>query len=220
VVADTGMGIPQEFLPFVFDRFRQADGSMARRHGGLGLGLAIVRNLVELHGGAVRADSEGPGRGAQFTVTLPLTAGDRRASDPAQAAPGEHIALDGVRILLVDDDETVQEMVARALELHGATVVSASSGAEALRVLPGCGARLMISDLGMPEMTGFELLERVRALPPDQGGAIPAFALTAFASEADQRKTLRAGFAQHFSKPVDFTALVRAIHALGLRERP
>lgn len=214
VVADTGMGIPQDFLPFVFDRFRQADGSMARRHGGLGLGLAIVRNLVELHGGAVRADSAGPGLGATFTVTLPLVGARSPAGDPADSSASDHISLAGVRILLVDDDETVQEMVARALELHGAQVLLASSGAQALDMLPGCGAGLLISDLGMPEMTGFELLARVRTLPREQGGAIPAFALTAFVSESDQRKALGAGFLRHFSKPVDFTALVRAIHAL------
>lgn len=221
VVEDTGIGIAPGFLPFVFERFRQADGSMTRRHGGLGLGLSIVRNLVELHGGAVLAESEGEGRGARFTVTLPVIGPRDFASASPEPGATDRVSLQGARILLVDDDETVREMVAQALGLQGAQVVTAASGAQALGLLraessPGPGVNLLISDLGMPEMTGFELLAHVRALPAGQGGAIPAIALTAFARETDRRQALEAGFRAHFRKPVEFSALVRAIQEMGL----
>ncbi len=215
-VEDTGIGISPEFLPFVFERFRQADGSMARKHGGLGLGLSIVRNLVELHGGEVRAQSEGPDRGARFFVSLPLVNERRLAGAASDAGAVDRTSLAGARILVVDDDDAVRDMVVRALELQGAQVVAAASGAEALALLPGSRANLLISDLGMPEMTGFELIERVRALPASQGGNIPAIALTAFAREADQRKSIDAGFLMHFRKPVEFSALMRAIQEMGL----
>lgn len=216
VVEDTGIGISSEFLPFVFERFRQADGSMARRHGGLGLGLSIARNLVELHGGQVGVHSDGPDRGARFSVRLPLINARSLASASPDPGAVDRTSLAGARILVVDDDDTVREMVARALELQGAQVVTAATGAEALAVLPSSGVNLLVSDLGMPEMTGFELLERVRALPADQGGNIRAIALTAFAREADQRKSIDAGFLMHFRKPVEFSALVRAIQEMGL----
>lgn len=216
VVEDTGIGISPEFLPFVFERFRQADGSMARRHGGLGLGLSIVRNLVELHGGQVGAHSDGPDRGARFSVRLPLIKARSLASASPDPGAVDRTSLAGARILVVDDDDTVRDMVARALELQGAQVVTAATGAEALALLPGSRANLLVSDLGMPEMTGFELLERVRALPANQGGNIRAIALTAFAREADQRRSIDAGFLMHFRKPVEFSALVRAIQEMGL----
>lgn len=216
IVEDTGMGIAPVFLPHVFERFRQADGSMARRHGGLGLGLSIVRNLVELHGGDVRAESAGEGQGARFIVTLPAIVTRDLASASPDPGAADRISLKGARILVVDDDETVREMVARALGLQGAQVTAAASGAEALDVLPGSDLNLLISDLGMPEMTGFELLSRVRELPAGQGGDIRAIALTAFARETDQRQALEAGFQAHFRKPVEFSALVRAIQAMGL----
>ncbi|MGM9485547.1 GAF domain-containing protein [Roseateles sp. NT4] len=214
-VEDSGIGITPAFLPFVFDRFRQADGSMARRHGGLGLGLSIVRNLVELHGGQVRAHSEGEGRGARFSVTLPLISTRDVASASPEAGAVDRTSLAGLRVLVVDDDEAVRDMVTRALELQGAQVLAAASGAQALELLPTSGAQLLISDLGMPEMTGFELLAHIRALPASEGGQIRAFALTAFARDVDQRKALAAGFEAHFRKPVEFSALVRAIQTLG-----
>jgi signal transduction histidine kinase/CheY-like chemotaxis protein len=217
VVEDDGIGIAPAFLPLVFERFRQADGSMARRHGGLGLGLSIVRHLVELHGGTVRAESEGEGRGARFTVRLPLI--QAPASDagpaPSDARAMDRSALAGLCLLVVDDDETVRDMVARALEQHGAEVLLAGSAAEALVLLPGGRADVLISDLGMPDMTGFELLQRVRARPAGEGGDIPAIALTAFARDADRQRALAAGFQRHFRKPVPFPALVRAIQELA-----
>ena len=215
-VEDSGIGIAPAFLPFVFERFRQADGSMARQHGGLGLGLSIVRNLVELHGGQVRAHSDGEGRGARFTVTLPVITARSHASASPDAGAVDRTSLAGSRILVVDDDDTVRDMVARALELQGAEVLVAGSGAQALAMLPDSCATLLVSDLGMPEMTGFELLARVRALPAEQGGTIPAIALTAFARESDRHKALEAGFLLHFRKPVEFSALVRAIQDLQL----
>ncbi len=214
-VADSGIGIAPAFLPFVFDRFRQADGSMARRYGGLGLGLSIVRNLVELHGGQVRAHSDGEGRGARFSVSLSLIAARNAACPLPEMGAVDRTSLAGVRVLVVDDDEAAREMVTRALELQGAQVLPAASGAEALALLPGSRADLLISDLGMPGMTGFELLARIRALPPEQGGSIHAIALTAFAREADRHRALAAGFQHHFRKPVEFSALVRAIQAVA-----
>lgn len=214
IVEDSGIGIPTSFLPFVFERFRQADGSMARRHGGLGLGLSIVRNLVELHGGEVRADSDGEGRGARFTVRLPVIGAREFASASPDAGAMDRISLTGARILVVDDDDAVREMVARALELQGAQVIEARSGAQALTVLPGTEVNLLISDLGMPDMTGYELIARVRALPAMQ--SLRAVALTAFAGESDRRRALDVGFEGHFLKPVDFSALVRAIQEMGL----
>ncbi|WP_067065437.1 GAF domain-containing protein [Roseateles chitosanitabidus] len=214
IVEDTGIGIPRDFLPFVFERFRQADGSMARRHGGLGLGLSIVRNLVELHGGEVRAESDGEGRGARFTVTLPVIGARDFASASPEAGATDRISLAGARILVVDDDESVREMVARALELQGARVVEARSGAQALALLADADVNLLISDLGMPEMTGYELIARTRVLPARR--ALRAIALTAFAGESDRRRAMDAGFEAHFRKPVDFSALVRAIQEMGL----
>ena len=214
IVEDTGIGIAPGFLPYVFERFRQADGSMARRHGGLGLGLSIVRNLVELHGGEVRAESAGEGQGARFTVTLPVIGAREYASASPDAGATDRISLTGARILVVDDDDSVREMVARALELQGAQVIEAASGAQALTLLPDAAVNLLISDLGMPDMTGYELIARVRALPASHG--LRAIALTAFAGESDRRRAMDAGFEAHFRKPVDFAALVRAIQEMGL----
>lgn len=215
VVTDNGIGIAPDFLPHVFDRFRQADGSIARRHGGLGLGLAIVRHLVELHGGRVHATSAGKGLGASFTVELPLIdATALPANSEAVLDVNDRSLLAGQRVLLVDDDLAVRDVVGRALQMHGAEVLMAGSGDEALRVLPASGATVLVSDLGMPGMTGYELLTQVRAQPAEHGGNIRAIALTAFKHDADRSRALAAGFESHMAKPINFAEL---IHAIGRR---
>jgi CheY-like chemotaxis protein len=204
-VSDTGRGIAPEFLPHVFDRFSQADGSIRRAHGGLGLGLAVVRHLTELHGGEVEAESAGEGRGATFTVRLP-------AAPPLPAArPGaRHSALardsilEGLKILLVDDDVEACELVEMMLSLYGAQVNCLKSGREALTRLEREIPDLLIFDIAMPDLDGYELLARVR----ERGINVPAIALTAYARTADRVRALDAGFQSHISKPVDAEELV------------
>jgi PAS domain S-box-containing protein len=211
-VADTGRGILPEFLPHVFEKFRQADTSTTRSHAGLGLGLAIVRRLVELHGGRVTATSEGEGRGATFTVTLALAAvattpGTDRASDKP-----EDITLDGVRVLVVDDDADSLMLAAVALEQHGARVTTARSGAEALDAMTNALPDVLVSDLGMPDLDGLELMREVRRR---RGSAMPALALTAYAMEADAERTRAAGYSMHLSKPLDPKRLAMAVRRLA-----
>ena len=208
----------------MFDRFRQGDTSIGRRHGGLGLGLAIVRQLVQLHGGAVTAESPGRGCGATFTVTLPARAvanSDLRASgrwrfDARDAVP----KLDGLRVLLVDDQQDALEFLRQTLRDYGANPRVASSTAEALALLQSGSAaerpELLISDIGMPGLDGYELLRRVRALSGCDAERLPAIALTAFARDADQRAALASGFQAHVAKPVQMHELLSAI----LRWRP
>jgi PAS domain S-box-containing protein len=205
-VTDTGRGIPASFLPHVFDRFKQADGTTTRRVGGLGLGLAIVRHIVELHGGQVRAASDGPGRGATFTVTLPVRAlraerpdavGSVRAEPQAPAALPP--SLGGVRVLVVDDEPDARELVFTVLELAGATVEMAGSAAEALTMLRRQPPDVLVSDLGMPDEDGFELMRQVRALGPERGGAVPAIALSAYTRGEDKMRAAAAGFHYHVS---------------------
>jgi PAS domain S-box-containing protein len=215
VVSDTGEGIPPEHLPHLFDRFRQADSSITRRHGGLGLGLSIVRSLAELHDGEVRADSAGIGRGARFRVTLPLAAEPSRERGD-DAAPGvmatgtAHLA--GVRVLLVEDDTDAREIAQRILEERGATVVSVASAPEALDAL--CAARpdVLVSDIGLPGMDGYELVRRVHE---GAHAALPAVALTAFARPEDRVRSLDAGFSLHLPKPLDPGALLAAVARLA-----
>jgi signal transduction histidine kinase len=215
-VADNGIGIPPETLPYVFDRFRQVDSSTTRTHGGLGLGLAIVKQLVEMHGGRVRAESSGPGGGTQFIVRLPF---GRRSTGagPASAAPmlspldarGPLPRLDGVRILVVDDDAG-REMIAELLQAQGATVLSTASGAEALAVVGGFRPDVMLTDIAMPGLDGYELQRRLReTMPTDDLPA--AIALTANARVDDKARALAHGFAAHVAKPVDAMQLVRTI---------
>jgi signal transduction histidine kinase/ActR/RegA family two-component response regulator len=223
-VADTGDGITAEFLPHVFERFRQADGSEARSHGGLGLGLAIVRQIVELHGGTVRAESDGIGRGARFTVLLPMAA--ERCAAPVASAPGEAEArgpaqpadvgtdLNGVRIVIVDDEGDGREMIARMLESRGATVVPAASADEALTRLDGVAADVLISDIGMPRVDGYELMRRVRRSSSGRLRDIPSIALTAFARPEDAAKARAAGFWRHLAKPVEPGALFACVAEL------
>jgi len=219
-VADNGDGIPAEFLPFVFDRFRQADGSITRKYGGLGLGLAIVRHLVEAHGGSVSAASDGVGQGATFTVQLPLGRALSFAAEPAPSAvhlafarepvAGPLAELDGLRIVVVDDEPDGLDMVSQVLSESGATVVSAGSAQEAMAALQGESADILISDIGMPQVDGYELLQRVRA----SGHALPAIALTAFARREDHTRALNAGYALHLAKPVEPAELVSSVARL------
>jgi len=221
-VSDNGSGIEPEFLPFVFDRFRQADSSTSRVHGGLGLGLAIVKNLAEMHGGSVHAKSAGPGQGATFRVALPLPSAhgsSQPSADRAHPASRSHIDipdaappdLTGSRILILDDEQDSLDLVKRILEKSGATVHATSSGEDAIATLSAGSFHTLISDIGMPIIDGFEVIQRVRALPPEQGGRVPAIVLTAFARSEDRRRAMIAGFDTFVSKPVDPAELLAAV---------
>ncbi|MBD2101370.1 PAS domain S-box protein [Leptolyngbya sp. FACHB-261] len=210
-VRDNGKGIPAEFLPYVFDYFRQADSATTRKFGGLGLGLAIVRHLVELHGGTVEADSPGEGLGATFTVKLPLMSKQPSVNEQDELSEPA-LDLQGVQVLVVDDDTDTRDLTALVLEQAGANVSTAASAVEALQALAQAKPDILLSDIGMPEMDGYMLLQRVRAL--EAGQKIPAIALTAYAGEFNQQQALQAGFQQHISKPVEPEALVNAIAAL------
>jgi len=226
-VSDSGEGIGEEFLPYVFDRFRQADSTFARMHGGLGLGLAIVRHLVELHGGSVGADSKGKGEGATFTVSFPL-APERNADahagplmdsgQPSLEAPKD---LAGLSVMIVDDEHDARELLVAMLELRGASVIAVSSVAEALETLSNAtnGSRpdVLVSDIGMPGEDGFDLIAMVRAMGPERGGDIPAIALTAYASAEDRARVFAAGFQRHVAKPVEPSSLATAVASLARR---
>jgi CheY-like chemotaxis protein len=210
-VRDTGHGIPREHLMSIFERFRQLDSSTTRQRGGLGLGLAIVRYLVEAHGGTVSADSEGLGTGATFTVTLPTHIDAIAADVAAPEQRAEFRVLQGLRILVVDDDDDARDVIADLLRQAGATVTTASSAADGFAALEREPPHVLISDIGMPGEDGYSLLARVRALPPERGGDVPAIALTAFARPEDVRNVLDAGFQLHIAKPVMSDALLRAV---------
>jgi CheY-like chemotaxis protein/anti-sigma regulatory factor (Ser/Thr protein kinase) len=206
IVSDTGQGISADFLPHVFDRFRQADSSYTRKHGGLGLGLAIVRHLVELHGGTVDAHSAGEGQGARFTVFLPLANPTTSAAQPAVAATSElepGLLLAGVRLLLVDDDADTLEVLSLTLRHYGAEVQTVTSAAVAFEEMQRWTPDVLICDIGMPNEDGFAFIERVRLLAPEQGGSVKAIALTAYAREEDRQRALASGFQHHLPKPVD-----------------
>ncbi len=222
-VCDNGQGLEAGFAARVFERFWQADASARRRHGGLGLGLAIVRYLVELHGGRVYAESAGVNQGACFSIELPTTQPviELKAAPPpterelAFAGSGvEPQALAGVRVLLVEDDRDSREMLALVLEQHGARVSSAANGVSALEALASSVPDIVISDIGMPELDGYEFMRRVRALPASRGGSVPAVALTAFSREVDRTEAASAGFHGHVAKPVVASVLVKAINGL------
>ena len=236
---DDGAGIDAAFLPFVFDRFRQADSTSTRVHGGLGLGLAIVRHLVELHGGTVKVASAGKGHGATFTVRLPagaaaaasLLAADPEAAStavipqatPAQASGphglGGESQLAGLRVLVVDDEPDARELLTALLEHHGARVATASCVAEALATVVAEPFDVLVSDIGMPGDDGYELVERLRALD-HAARATPALALTGFARPEDGARAAAAGFDAHMSKPVDPVALVDALERLATLRSP
>ena len=222
IVKDTGQGISPGFLPHVFERFRQADSSVARAHGGLGLGLSITKRLVELHQGSIHAESEGEGRGSTFTVKLPFAANPGAPSASSrQIYSGEYrardfgsVSLEGARILMVDDDANTREMMKVMLEQVGADVVTAASANEALSKLQPGRYDAMLADIGMAEVNGYELIARVRALGPEKGGDLPAIAITAFAGKEDRLRAITSGFQYHMSKPVEPGELVCAIAAL------
>jgi CheY-like chemotaxis protein len=223
-VSDTGEGIEPAFMPFLFDRFEQHDASTTRTHTGLGLGLAIVRHIVEAHGGTVHAKSDGRGRGALFTVALPLMVArgaeqpDRRHPtanvDEARAARHSSPRLDGLRLLVVDDEPESSEVIAMILSDAGADVHVAGSAAGARDVLSKSKIDLLVSDIGMPEEDGYHLISSVRRRE-DAIGNIPAVALTAYASREDKIKMLSAGFQLHIPKPVDSAELIAAIATLA-----
>jgi CheY-like chemotaxis protein len=227
IVADTGNGIAPEFLPHVFDRFRQADQATTRVHGGLGLGLSIVRQLVELHGGSVGVESKGEGQGTTFTVSLPLLPmrvepasnllrvhPTARSGAVALACPPE---LDGLRVLVVDDEPDTRELLLAVLISCGAEVVPAASAGEALDRIVQEQFDVLITDIGMPEEDGYSLIEQVRRLPADRGGAVPAAALTAYARTEDKVRALRSGFQIHIAKPVEPDELVAVVANLAKR---
>ena len=222
-ISDTGQGILPEFVPFVFDRFRQADSSTTRLYGGLGLGLAIVRHLVELHGGTVHAASQGKNQGATFTVKLPLIPTpcpsqppvQRSSIDPASFVPLP--SLMGLRVLVVDDEADARDFLTTALEQCSAEVIVAASAAEAISALLHTQPNILISDIGMPEEDGFSLIRRVRALSPTQGGTVPAIATTAYARPEDRERAIAAGFQSHLSKPIEPAKLASTIVNLSKR---
>ncbi len=216
-VSDTGLGISSEFLPYVFDRFRQADQRTTRQHGGLGLGLAIVRHLVELHGGTVRAESPGAGQGSTFTVLLPVAPVYHSVGQEGRVHPAARDTLptyecpdrlDGVRVLAVDDEPDTRELLKAGMGRCGAEVIAVGSAAEALEAIAAAVPDLLISDIGMPERDGYDLIRQVRELTAENGGKVPAIALTAYARAEDRMQALRAGFQMHVPKPVELAELV------------
>jgi signal transduction histidine kinase/DNA-binding response OmpR family regulator len=216
VVEDTGQGIEREFLPHIFNRFRQADGGITRRHGGLGIGLTIVRHIVELHGGTVTADSAGKGRGAVFTVILAEAvdgqAAIRESSDSAEL---NLPSLEGMNVLLVDDNPDAREVLAELLRRQQAGVTVAASAREALAAMGFARPDILVTDLGMPDEDGFALLKEMRRLP--EGARTPAIAITAHAMPEDRVASLQAGFHAHLAKPVDARELINVIHQCGRR---
>ncbi|MGH7397658.1 MAG: hybrid sensor histidine kinase/response regulator [Candidatus Rokuibacteriota bacterium] len=221
VVSDTGQGIPPELLPYLFDRLRQGDSTSTRAHSGLGLGLALVRHLVELHGGIVFAESPGDGLGATFVVKLPLMiaqpAEPTTEGSPRRLQPTTAQSLAGLRILVVDDDPTAVELNRAFLGQAGADVRGCTSGAEALQILQQWRPAVLVSDIEMPGLDGYTLLRQLRALDPDQGGKTPAIALSAYNQLEDRVRSLRAGFNFHVSKPVDPNELTAIVASLAGR---
>ena len=228
VVRDTGSGIPREHLPFIFDRFRQVNSSTTRRHSGLGLGLAIVRHLVELHGGEVLAESDGPGLGSVFTVSLPIRAAEEAGAeeDDAELETTEHaspsrrtssrppVVLAGVKVLVVDDDEDSRRLIQGVLEHVGASVTTADSARAGFAFIEAHAVDVLISDIGMPDEDGFSFMQRLRALPANRGGQVPALALTAYARSEDAARAREVGYQAYLAKPADIDELARRVASL------
>jgi CheY-like chemotaxis protein len=220
-VEDSGSGIKPEFLAFVFDRFRQADSSTTRRHGGLGLGLSIVKHLVELHGGSVRVKSAGEGKGSTFIVALPIsvirteeTRAERREFSDVDVSALELPNLTGVSALVVDDQPDARILICRLIEEHGGRCMVAASGADALRMLIEEDVNILISDIGMPDFDGYELIRKIRTMHDSRVRNIPAIALTAYARNDDRQRALLAGFQMHVSKPVEPRELIAGVASL------
>jgi CheY-like chemotaxis protein len=215
-IVDSGKGIHPEFLPEIFNRFSQEDSSSIRLHGGLGLGLAIVRNLVELHGGRIRAESEGEKRGATFTVLLPLKSNHPLAEQPINPDKNvtDEIRLDGIRVLIVDDEPNTREAFTEILQSSGAETRTGSSAAEGFTLLKQFKPDVLVSDIAMPGEDGYSLIRRVRALSPSQGGITPAIAVTAYAGREDAQRALSEGFQAHLAKPLEAHRLFEMIAKL------
>jgi PAS domain S-box-containing protein len=217
IVSDTGIGINPDFLPHIFESFRQEDVSITRKYGGLGLGLAIVRQLVEAHGGTITADSPGEGLGATFTVWLPLLNVEPEIKQ-IDDLPQEGLDLTGIRVLTVDDDPDARELLTILLAQYGAEVLTVASAAEVLANLESFQPDVLVSDIGMPEVDGYSLIQQIRTLTPEKGGQIPAIALTAYAREDDHQRAIRSGYQRHVTKPLDPEELVQVVVALANRK--
>jgi CheY-like chemotaxis protein len=225
VVSDTGIGIRTDFLPFVFDRFRQGDGGTTRKTGGLGLGLAIVRHIVEMHGGTVEASSAGEGQGATFRVRLPLMIMHPLAAETKREHPRTErrealtglADLQGIHVVAIDDEADALTLLRVVLETAGATVTTFSSPLAALERIAEVKPHVLVVDLGMPEMDGFDLIRRIRQSTDPAVRNLPAAALTAFARSEDRTKALRSGFEMHLAKPVDPGELVASVATLARR---
>ncbi|WP_437757693.1 response regulator [Sorangium sp. So ce1389] len=226
-VRDTGEGIAPDFLPFVFERFRQADSTSRRSHAGLGIGLSLVRHIVEAHGGSVVAESQGLQKGSTFVVRLPLLGAERsQLASPLREARSRALAaseatsdLGGLHVLLVEDDADARELLQEVLSQHRAEVTAVASASEALAVFVAARPHVLVSDIAMPGEDGYELIRAIRQRPPHAGGDLPALALTAYARKEDQKRALEAGFHMHATKPIEPAALVAAVASLAARAR-
>lgn len=220
-IKDTGVGIEKEYLTEIFDRFRQVDGSITRSQGGLGLGLSIVRNLVELHGGTVSACSDGPGLGATFTVNLPMRYyvpdASIKAPIPNETATNQPISLSGVRLVLVEDKADTRELMTTILQAQGVIVSEFDSAKDALRAIESQPFDVLISDIAMSDEDGYWLVGKLRQLPANKGGRIPAIALTAFAGMDDRIKILAAGYQIHITKPIEPDELIAVVASFVAR---
>ena len=225
-VSDTGVGISPEFLPHVFERFRQADSSTTRKHAGLGIGLSIAKQLTELHGGTLRAQSKGTGEGSTFILSLPLApirdaaSGEHPASRRDTKVHFEPVELDGISVLVVDDDADSRDYIARILKQSGANVAIAASADEAFDIVKHRRPDVIVSDVGMPDKDGYDFIREVRSLPQSAGGATPAIALTAFARSEDRTRAMLAGYQVHVSKPIEAPELIATVGSLTGRTGP